>query len=59
MSKSEKIINLITNKTKQFSLTLNDELIDLFKKACEKNNAKPTRVVEIWMVKYIEENGLL
>lgn len=33
MSKSEKIINLTSNKTKQFSLTLNNELINLFKQA--------------------------
>ena len=59
MNKSEKIINLTSNKTKQFALTLNDELINLFKQSCEKNNIKPTKLMEIWMIDYIDKNGLL
>lgn len=59
MSKNEKIINLITNKTKQFSITINNDLFDLFKKACEKNNTKPTRLIEIWMIDYLDKHNML
>ena len=59
MNKSEKIIKLTSNKTKQYSITLNNELIELFKAACKQNNMKPTKLFEIWMINYIEESGLL
>lgn len=59
MSKSEKILNLTRNKTKQLCLTLNDELIELFKKACDDNKIKATQLFELWMIKYLEKNNLL
>lgn len=59
MGKSAKIISLTRNKTRQFSLLLNDKLVELFKLACDKNNVKQTQLIEIWMIKYIEENDLL
>ena len=59
MNKNEKIIKLTSNKTKQFSVILNNELVKLFKQACEKNNKKQTKLIEIFMLDYIDKNGLL
>lgn len=59
LDKSSKVITLTRNKTRQFSLVLNDKLVELFKLACDKNNVKQTQLIEIWMIKYIEENDLL
>ncbi len=59
MSKNEKIINLTRNKTKQLSLTLNDELVEKFRKACEINKVKSTQLFELWMIEYLDKNDLL
>lgn len=59
INKTAKIIELTKNKTKPFCLVLNNSLVELFKSACKKNNEKQTRLIEIWMIKYIEENDLL
>ena len=38
---------------------INDELWDLFKQACAKNNTTPTSKIEKWMVNYVDENELI
>lgn len=59
MSKLEKILKLTSDKSKQFVLTLNFDLVKKFKSAAEKNNIKITQLVETWMIEYIDKNGLL
>ena len=59
IEKNNKIIALTKNKTKQFSLVLNNRLVELFKKECDKNNKKQTQLIEIWMIYYIDKSGLL
>ena len=58
-SKTDKIIDLTRNKTKKTSIMLNDELWELFKLACRKNNTTPTLCIEKWMINYIDKNGLI
>ena len=58
-SKTDRIIDLTRNKTKKTSIMINDELWDLFKKACAKNSTTPTLKIEKWMVNYVEENKML
>ena len=58
-SKTEKIIDLTRNKTKKTSIMLNNELWDLFRQACKKNNTTPTLCIEKWMINYIDKNGML
>lgn len=53
------ISKLISNKTKQFTLTLNYTLIEKFKIAAKANNFKPTQLIEIWMIEYLDKNGYL
>lgn len=59
MHKFEKIRRLTSSKTKQFTLTLNPELIDLFRKSCQKNNINMTNAIETFMMTYIDKNNLL
>ncbi len=58
-SKTDKIIDLTRNKSKKMSIMINDELWDLFKQACAKNNTTPTSKIEKWMVNYVDENELI
>ena len=58
-SKNDKIIDLMHNKTKKTSIMINEELWDLFKKACSDNNTTPTLKIEKWMINFIDENGLI
>ncbi len=57
--KTDRIIDLTRNKTKKMSLMVNDELWDLFKRACKMNNTIPTNKIEKWMVNFVDENNLL
>lgn len=59
MSKTDKILNLTSNKTKRTTFMFNPELWELFKKACDSDNIKPTPLMERWILNYIEEKGLL
>jgi len=58
-NKNDKIIDLTRNKTKKTSIMVNDELWELFKTACEKNNTTPTLTLEKCMINYVDENGLI
>ncbi len=58
-NKTDKIIDLTRNKTKKTSIMINEELWDLFKKACIKNQTTPTLKIEKWMINFIDENGLI
>ena len=54
-----KISDLTRNKTKKTSIMINEELWDLFKKACIINQTTPTLKIEKWMINFIDENGLI
>ena len=58
-NKTEKIIDLMRNKTKKTSIMINEELWDLFKQACAKNSTTPTLRIEKYMINYVDENNLL
>lgn len=58
-SKTDKIIDLTRNKTKKMSIMVNDELWELFKTACSKNDTIPTNKIEKWMINFVDENGLI
>ena len=53
--KTDKIIDLTRNKTKKTSIMINEELWDLFKTACVKNNTTPTLKLEKWMINFVDE----
>lgn len=58
-SKTDRIIDLTRNKTKKTSIMLNEELWELFKSACKRNNTTPTAKVEKWMINFVDENNLI
>ncbi len=58
-TKTEYIMHLTKDKTRQFTLALNSGLVELFKEACNKNDIKPTRLIEAYMIDYIDKNDLL
>lgn len=58
-NKTDKIIDLTRNKTKKTSIMINEELWELFKIACKKNNTTPTLKVEKWMINFVDENKLI
>jgi len=59
VNKNERIIDLTHNKTKKTSIMINDELWDLFKKACKINKTTPTSKIEKWMINFVDENNLI
>lgn len=59
MSKTNKILELTSNKTKRTTLMFNSELWELFKKACEKDKTKPTPQIEKWILNYLDSKNLL
>ena len=59
MASVQKIINLTRSKTRKLTLMLNDELVEQFKCACEKNNTKPTKLFETWIIDYLDKNEML
>lgn len=59
VNKTDRIIDLTRNKTKKTSIMINEELWELFKKACQNNNITPTLKIEKWMVNFVDENDLL
>lgn len=58
-NKTDKIIDLTRNKTKKTSIMLNEELWELFKSACKKNNTTPTLCIEKYIINYIDNNELI
>ncbi len=59
MSKTDRILELTSNKNKRTTLMFNSELWDLFKKSCEEDKIKPTQKIEKWILNYIDEKNLL
>ena len=59
MSKTDKILELTSNKTKRTTLMFNPELWELFKKACEQDNTKPTSQIEKWILNYLDNKDML
>ncbi len=58
-NKTDRIIDLTRNKTKKTSIMINEELWDLFKKACNINSTTPTLKIEKWIINFIDENKLI
>jgi len=58
-NKTDRIIDLMRNKTKKTSIMVNEELWHLFKGACNKNETTPTLKIEKWMINFVDESGLL
>ena len=58
-SKTDRIIDLTLNKTKNMSIMVNEELWELFKQACASNKTIPTNKIEKWMINFVDECGLL
>ena len=59
MSKTDKILELTSNKTKRTTLMFNSQLWELFKQACEKDNTKPTPQMEKWILNYLDSKNML
>ena len=59
MSKTNKILELTSNKTKRTTLMFNLKLWELFKKACEEDKIKPTPQIEKWILNYLDSKNLL
>lgn len=59
MSKTNRILELTSNKTKRTTLMFNAELWNLFKIACEEDKTKPTPQMERWILDYIDNKNLL
>jgi len=59
MSKTDKILELTTHKTKRTTLMLNPELWRLFKESCEEDNTKPTPQIEKWVLNYLDNKNKL
>ena len=57
--KNEQIIDLTRNKTQKSNIMINEELWELFKEACTRNNTTPTSKIEKWMINFVDENGLI
>ena len=56
MSKTEKISELKTNKTRKVAFMFNDELWQLFKQTYK---TKPTWEIEKWILNYLDKNNAL
>ena len=54
-----KIRQLTSNKDKRVTMMFNDELWNMFKKACDEQGTKPTPMFENFILSYLEEKGLL
>ena len=59
MSKTDRILELTSNKTKRTTFMFNSELWELFKKACEQDKTKPTTQIEKWILNYLDNKNLL
>ena len=59
MGKTEKILELIRNKSKRVNLALNPTLWHLFEQCVEKDAINPTQKIEEFIISYLEENGYL
>lgn len=58
MNKLEKILKLTANKNRMITLTLNSDLVEMFKIAAEKNKISMTRLIESYIIEYLDANGL-
>lgn len=59
MNYSDKIVDLLKNKDRRTSLVFNNELWEMFLSACEKEKTKPTQQIEKFILKFLEEKGML
>lgn len=59
MDKTQRIIKLTNNKDRKVTLMFNDELWELFREACTQDGLKITPKLEILMLDFIEQKGLL
>lgn len=47
---------LTKDKTRKLTLMLNDSPVNLFREAAAENNIKVTKLIEAWIIKYLEDN---
>ncbi len=58
MDKVELYKKLTTNKDKKVTLMFTDRLWEAFKGQCEKEQTKPTPMLEILIIKYLESKNV-
>lgn len=59
MNKTDKISDLKTNKTHKVAFMFNEDLWQMFKTTCAKNNTKPTWEIEKSILSYLDKNNML
>lgn len=59
MNYSDKIVDLLKNKDRRTSLVFNNQLWEMFLSACETEKTKPTQQIEKFILKFLEEKGML
>lgn len=59
MKNIEQIRELTSNKDKRVTLMFNNKLWETFRHQCEKENTKPTPMIENLILKYLDEKGIL
>lgn len=47
---------LTKDKTRKLTLMLNDSPVNLFRETAAENNIKVTQLIEVWIIKYLEDN---
>ena len=53
------IHRLTKNKDKRVTMMFNNDLWEMFRKACEEDKSKPTQEFERFMLKFLENKGVL
>lgn len=57
MSKAERIIGLLRNKTKRVNWSFNPQLYDMFRRESRKEGKKPVQKIEELIINYLEKKG--
>jgi hypothetical protein len=57
VSKAEKIIGLLRNKTKRVNWSFNPQLYDMFRRESRKEGKKPIQKIEELIINYLEKKG--
>lgn len=57
MSKAERIIGLLRNKTKRVNWSFNPQLYDMFRRESRKEGKKPIQKIEELIINYLEKKG--
>jgi hypothetical protein len=57
VSKAERIIGLLRNKTKRVNWSFNPQLYDMFRRESRKEGKKPIQKIEELIINYLEKKG--